>query len=310
MLEIKNVSVKFSDESDVQAVEDVTLTVYDGQKIALVGETGSGKSVLLLAILRLLPETAIVKGQVLYQGEDLLTLKKKQLNKIRGAEISYVPQGGGGSMNPLMKVGFQVGEPLMEHKGFTKKQAMKKSVELLKMFRLGDEEQLANAYPHTFSGGMRQRAMVAMGISAGANLVLADEPSKGLDEKRVSLVVDAFNQLKDEGLLCVTHDMMFAGKISDHICVLYAAQQVEYGPTEEMLKNPLHPYTQDMISAIPENGMNVSMTGFAPPHTGYENYGCRYKHRCKYCVSKCDTMPPVFTVGNRKVRCWKYENEN
>ena len=107
MLEIKNVSVQFSDESDVQAVEDVSLTVAEGQKIALVGETGSGKSVLLLAILRLLPETAIVKGQVLYKGEDLLSLKKKQLNKIRGAEISYVPQGGGGSMNPLLKVGFQ-----------------------------------------------------------------------------------------------------------------------------------------------------------------------------------------------------------
>ena len=162
MLEIKNVSVQFSDESDVQAVEDVSLTVAEGQKIALVGETGSGKSVLLLAILRLLPETAIVKGQVLYKGEDLLRLKKKQLNKIRGAEISYVPQGGGGSMNPLLKVGFQVGEPLMEHKGFTKKQAVQRSVELLKMFRLGNEEQLVHAYPHTFSGGMRQRAMMAM----------------------------------------------------------------------------------------------------------------------------------------------------
>lgn len=221
MLEIKNVSVQFSDENDVQAVEDVSLTVDEGQKIALVGETGSGKSVLLLAILRLLPETAIVKGQVLYKGEDLLSLKKKQLNKIRGAEISYVPQGGGGSMNPLLKVGFQVGEPLMEHKGFTKKQAVQRSVELLKMFRLGNEEQLVHAYPHTFSGGMRQRAMVAMGISAGAKLILADEPSKGLDEKRVSLVVEAFEQLKEESLLCVTHDMMFAGRIfRPHLCPL------------------------------------------------------------------------------------------
>ena len=143
-----------------------------------------------------------------------------------------------------------------------------------------------------------------------SNVILADEPSKGLDEKRVSLVVEAFEQLKEESLLCVTHDMMFAGRISDHICVLYAAQQVEYGPTEEILKNPLHPYTQDMILAIPENGMKVSMTGFAPPHTDYQNYGCRYKHRCRFCTSKCDTMPPVFTLGGRKVRCWKYENEN
>ena len=310
MLEIKHVSVKFSDQSSVQAVEDVTLTVHDGEKIALVGETGSGKSVLLLAILRLLPESAIVSGETIYHGEDIQLMKRRQLNRLRGAEISYVPQGGGGSMNPLMKVGFQVGEPLIEHRGFSKKQAAEKSVELLRLFHLGDEEQLAQSYPHTFSGGMRQRAMVAMGISAGAELILADEPSKGLDEKRVALVVDAFRQLGDRSLLCVTHDMMFAGKISDHICVLYAAQQVEYGPTEELLRDPLHPYTQDMIHAIPENGMTVSMAGFAPPHDGYENYGCRYKHRCKDCREQCNTMPPLFSVGSRKVRCWNYADAN
>lgn len=310
MLEIQNVSVKFSAESDVQAVEDVSLILPDHGKIALVGETGSGKSVLLLAVLRLLPETAQVKGEVLLDGKRIFSMKRRELNKIRGGVISYVPQGGGGSMNPLMKVGFQVGEPLMEHKKVKKKDAIARSVELLRYFHLGDEEKLAQAYPHTFSGGMRQRAMVAMGIAAGAKIVLADEPSKGLDEKRVALVVEAFRQLKEESLLCVTHDLMFAGKISDNICVLYAAQQVEFGATEEILTAPLHPYTRDMIDAIPENGMKVDKAGFAPPHTGYENYGCRYRHRCKYCTEQCEKMPPIFSVGERKVRCWLYADSN
>lgn len=306
MLQIQNVSVKFSADSDVQAVEDVSLVLPDHGKTALVGETGSGKSVLLLAILRLLPETAQMKGDVLLDGRSIWKMKRKELNQIRGGVISYVPQGGGGSMNPLMKVGFQVGEPLMEHKKVSKKEAFAKSIDLLRYFHLGDEEKLAAAYPHTFSGGMRQRAMVAMGIAAGAKIVLADEPSKGLDEKRVALVVEAFRQLQSESLLCVTHDLVFAGKISDHICVLYAAQQVEYGPTEELLKAPLHPYTADMIAAIPENGMQVDKAGFAPPHTGYENYGCRYRHRCMYCTEQCANMPPIFEVGDRKVRCWLY----
>lgn len=305
MLEIKDVSVKFSDQSDVQAVEHVTLTVPDGAKIALVGETGSGKSVLLMSILRLLPETAVMNGDVVFQGQSIWKMKRKQLDQIRGAQISYVPQGGGASLNPLLKVGFQVGEPLMEHQHYSKKHAVAQSIKLLRQFHLGNEKALARAYPHTFSGGMRQRAMVAMGISAGAQVVLADEPSKGLDEKRVDLIVEAFAQLQQESLLCVTHDLMFAGRISDHICVMYAAQQVEYGPTQELLEHPLHPYTRDMIRAIPENGMQVSMAGFAPAH-GDDTGGCRYRHRCTDCFEKCQTMPPFAAVGERKVRCWKY----
>lgn len=151
MLEIKDVSVKFSDQSDVQAVEHVTLTVPDGAKIALVGETGSGKSVLLMSILRLLPETAVMHGDVVFQGQSIWKMKRKQLDQIRGAQISYVPQGGGASLNPLLKVGFQVGEPLMEHQHYTKKHAVAQSVKLLRQFHLGNEKALARAYPpHIF----------------------------------------------------------------------------------------------------------------------------------------------------------------
>ena len=310
MLEIKNLSVSFSADSDVLAVQDVTLTLPDKGRIALVGETGSGKSVLLLAVMCLLAKNAVVTGEVLLNGEDILKMNRKQLDKIRGALISYVPQGGGASLNPLMRVGEQVGEPLVEHQGWDKKDSVAKSVEVMKTLNMGNEEELAASYPHTFSGGMRQRAMIAMGIIAGSKILLADEPSKGLDEERVSLVVDSLNRLTEQSLLCVTHDLIFASRISDHICVLYSAAQVEFASTEEILNDPLHPYTRDMVKAIPENGMIVDNVGFAPSHDDFGKGGCRYKHRCKDCTAKCSEMPPLFDVGDRKVRCWLYEDKN
>lgn len=310
MLEIKNISVRFSAGSDVQAVQDVSFTLHDHEKIALVGETGSGKSVLLLAILNLLPKYAIVEGQALLNGQDLMKMTRKELNKVRGKDISYIPQGGGGSLNPLMKVGFQVGEPLMEHYGMSKKQATEQAIFFMKKMNLGDEEQLANSYPHTFSGGMRQRAMIAMGISAGSQVLLADEPSKGLDEDRVGLVVNTFNSLKNESLICVTHDLSFASKISQKICVMYSAMQVEFASTEMIFSDPLHPYTKALVRAIPENGMHIDSSGFAISHYDYGDSGCRYSKRCPHCSEKCAKLPPLFSVGDRKVRCWLYETEN
>ena len=310
MLEIKELSVRFSADSTVQAVQDVSLVLPDRGRIALVGETGSGKSVLLLAVMHLLPESAVVTGEVLLNGEDILKMNRKQLDKLRGALISYVPQGGGASLNPLMKGGEQVGEPLVEHHGWNKRESVTKAIEMMRSLNMGNEEELAASFPHTFSGGMRQRAMIAMGIIAGSKILLADEPSKGLDEDRVDLVVDSFNRLTEQSLLCVTHDLTFASRISDHICVLYSAAQVEFAKTEEILKDPLHPYTRDMVKAIPENGMIVDNVGFAPSHDDFDKGGCRYRHRCKQCTEKCNEMPPLFNVGERKVRCWLYENEN
>lgn len=308
MLELSNISVEFASERSVLAVDDFSLDLPDGSRTAIVGETGSGKSVLLLAILRLLPPNAVVRGRIMLDGEEILAADRKRLGQIRGGIISYVPQGGGASMNPLLRVGFQVGEPLMEHRGYSKKQAVAASIPLLRRFNLSDEEKLSRAYPHTFSGGMRQRAMVAMGISAGAKILLADEPTKGLDGRRVKLVADALNLLERETLLCVTHDMAFAGAVSRRICVMYAAQQVELGPAADVLERPLHPYTRDMIRAMPENGMTYEDRGFAPSHDSYADCarGCRYAGRCRDRGARCGTPPPLFGVDGRKVRCWKY----
>ncbi|MBR2781082.1 MAG: ABC transporter ATP-binding protein [Eubacteriaceae bacterium] len=305
MLELKNVSVEFASKNSVRAVDGVSMTLKDGSRTAIVGETGSGKSILMLSIMRLLASNAVVTGEILLDGEDILKADRKRLQQIRGGIISYVPQGGGASMNPLLKVGFQVGEPLMEHKGYSRQDAEKESVSLLKRFNLGNEERMAQSYPHVFSGGMRQRAMVAMGISAGARIILADEPTKGLDEKRVALVADTFERLRDETLLVVTHDMNFARRIADDIFVMYSSQQVEYAPAEKIMSEPLHPYTRDMISAMPENGMKYDDRGFAPSHEDVPT-GCRYAQRCHECTARCSEMPPVTDLDGHKVRCWKY----
>ncbi|MFT3983021.1 MAG: ABC transporter ATP-binding protein [Lachnospiraceae bacterium] len=307
MLEINKLSVRFSAQNTVQAVDDVTLSLQDGDKTVIIGETGSGKSVLLLAMLNLLPKNAIVSGQVLLDKEDILTASKKRLRQIRGGLISYVPQGGGNSMNPLLTAGFQAGEPLIEHCGYSKRTAVKESIRLFDQLNLGNARVLARSYPHTFSGGMRQRVMVAMGMLSGAKILLADEPTKGLDEKHIRLVADMFVHFEREALLCVTHDLSFAQKISRRICVMYASLQVEMGSTEEIMTCPLHPYTQDMLRAMPEKGMNSCSIGFAPPNTGYgaEN-GCRYLPRCACGFERCRKMPPMIHMGSRSVRCWKY----
>ena len=304
LLEVQHVQKIYTTRfggTQVQALSNVSFSVEEGEYVAIMGESGSGKTTLLNILAALDRPTA---GEVLLEGRPLSAIRERDLAAFRRSHLGFVFQ----DFNLLDTFSLQDNIYLPLVLAGTDYREMQQKLRPI-ADQLGISDILAK-YPYEVSGGQKQRAAVARALITDPQLILADEPSKGLDEKRVSLVVEAFEQLKEESLLCVTHDMMFAGRISDHICVLYAAQQVEYGPTEEILKNPLHPYTQDMILAIPENGMKVSMTGFAPPHTDYQNYGCRYKHRCRFCTSKCDTMPPVFTLGDRKVRCWKYENEN
>ncbi len=306
LLRVEDLSVSFEGKNFVQAVEHVSLEVRSGDRLCIIGETGSGKSILLLAILRLLSPTAKVTGGVSYRGRDLFAMTEKQLDAIRGGRISYVPQGSGNGMNPLLKVGFQVAEPMIAHRGMKRKAAEERAVELLKRFHLGKEETIARQYPFTYSGGMRQRALIAMGISAGAELLFADEPTKGLDETRVKLTAEAFNTLEGQTLVCVTHDLSFARSVSSRVCVMYAANQVEEAETEELFRNPLHPYTRDMLAAMPENGLRFR-PGYAPAHNDAGTAGCKYRLRCDRCSEKCREMPPLFRIGGHQVRCWQYE---
>ena len=255
ILDIQNVSVRFANGSAVQAVEQVSLSVFPGDKLCIIGETGSGKSILLLSVLRLLPASAVVSGDVCFHGQSLFALSPKQMDGVRGGQISYVPQGSGNGMNPLLSVGFQVGEPLIAHRGMNKKRAIARAVELMRRFHLGREEELARQYPYTLSGGMRQRALIAMGISADAELLLFDEPTKGLDEARIRLVADTLNELDGQTMVCVTHDLSFARDVANRIGVMYAANLIEVADADELYAHPLQPYTHDMLAAMPENGL-------------------------------------------------------
>lgn len=305
MLEIENLSVSFSSSGETLAVQDVSFRVEAGHTTVMVGETGSGKSVLMLAVLQLLPPTASVTGSAFLDGVNLLTLPEKKMSKIRGAKIGYIPQSGGGSMNPLLRVGFQVGEPLMEHRGYSKKEAEKASVSLLRQFGLGEEEAVARAYPHQLSGGMRQRAMIAMGAAADAPILFADEPTKGLDSQRVELVVEAFARLTGKTILCVTHDLEFAEAISDEIAVMYAAYLVELSTKEAFFAEPLHPYSKALLFSQPKYGLQCTI-GFAPPREAEGKSGCPFFKCCPERGERCKQMPPMVSVGTRKVRCWLY----
>ena len=302
-LEIEDLSVRFGGHSAIGAVDHCSFSIEAGSRTVLLGETGSGKSVLLLALLKLLPPQAQITGAVRFGGQNLLALKPSELEKIRGAQIAYIPQGSGGGLNPLLRVAAQVGEPLVEHRGWKKSAALRRSVELLEEFQIPPAQALG--YPHMFSGGMRQRAMVAMGISAGATLLLADEPTKGLDARRIGLVAQSFEALQGKTLLCVTHDVRFARRIGQQICVMYAAQQLEQAPRDSFFAQPLHPYSQALLDALPENGLQ-SRVGFAPAHSDYASTGCRFAARCPWRTARCAKTPPMVEVGAHKVRCWRY----
>lgn len=220
-IEIKNVSVTFPNGARV--LDEVSLVLPEGTRTVVIGESGSGKSVMLAALLGILPAGAGVSGSFYLDGEDLFLLPEKKMEKIRGRKLGYIPQGSGNSLNPLLKVGLQIAEPLMETCGIGKKEAVKAAILWMKKLHLGQEELLAEAYPHTLSGGMKQRVLIAMGSASGAKILLADEPTKGLDEERVELVIELIRKLKGRTLLCVSHDLHFAEAVADRVCVMYAS---------------------------------------------------------------------------------------
>lgn len=306
MLNIQDVTVRFGPPGTPNAIEHVTLQVPDRKRTCIIGETGSGKSVLLLSILQMLPETATVTGSAILNGEDLLALSPKQMRKRRGKVIAYIPQGSGDGMNPLLTVGYQVGEPLMLHKKQGKKTAIDRAYAILKKFDIGQDERIVKAYPHMFSGGMRQRALIAMGVIADAEILFADEPTKGLDQSRIQRVVEGFHKLDGKTLLCVTHDLRFAHQIADYLSVMYASELIEFASGEEFFRKPLHPYSQALLAALPENGMKIQEGFAAPREDEIAGRGCHYAQRCPYANERCCMKPPLIEIQDRKVRCWLY----
>lgn len=306
LLLIRNLTVEFPGPGGpIRAVDGVDLEIEKGERVALVGETGSGKSVLLLALLRLLPAGARIAGEVLYRGRNLLRLSEEELYRIRGRELAYIPQGTGNAFNPVLTVGTQVAEPLVVHLGMKKKPAFSKAVCLLEQLGIPEASKRAFDYPHHYSGGMKQRALVAMGVAAGPQILLADEPTKGVDWERREEILNLFQSLTGKTILNVTHDLWFAEKFAERVAVMYAAQIVEVAPQSEFFQQPLHPYAEALLEAMPARGLQP-LPGYAPEHASYDDPGCRFRMRCPRAFHRCREKPPLLEENGRRVRCWLY----
>ncbi len=301
MLKVEELRVHFRTEFGVvRAVDGVSFEVERGEKFTLIGESGSGKSVLAQSILRLLPKNAYVSGRIIFEGRNLLELGEEEMRRIRGRKIAWIPQSQS-SLNPVLTVGLQCAEPVMEHFKTDKKSALLKVARMFEFFGMGRGR--ISDYPHQFSGGMRQRVLVAMGISADPEFLIADEPTKGLDASKRKNIAELFEKI-DKTMLIITHDLEFAERVSDRIAVMYCGEVVEISPAKEFFREPLHPYSKGLLESLPSRGLKP-IIGFQPSMINPPS-GCRFRERCEFAKKICERAPPESIVDGRIVRCWMY----
>lgn len=308
-LEITDLSVDFAnpDGIPIQGLDRVNLTVNRGRRLAVIGETGSGKSVLLLALMGLLPENGAAMGGIRFCGQNLLDLSETAFCGLRGRHVVYVPQGAGQALNPLIRVGSQVAEPLRIHERISRKAAFGKAVEMLDRMGIPDAPGRSREYPHQYSGGMIQRVLTAMGLISRASLILLDEPTKGLDPENKEAILDLLEEYTEETFVMVTHDLLFAKRFSHEVAVMLKGRIVEKAPSSDLFKNPLHPYARALLKAQPSHGMQVETPFNSEPSHAW---GCPFSDRCPEFVERCGHMPPMTHMGKRSVRCWLYGLEN
>ncbi len=310
-LTMENLNVCFhTNGGTVKAVDDVSLPLHRGEVFGLIGESGSGKSVLGLSLLQLLPNTARMSGKIMYKGKNLLDLSQADMRKIRGGQIGLIPQNPSSSLNPVLRIGRQVEEGARLHRTWSRQEIRTYSVELLERLGFSDARKNLSAYPFQLSGGMKQRILAAIGIAGGPELIIADEPTKGLDAITREKVVELMREIVREAgatLLLITHDLHVARKLCDRIGVMYAGRIVEIGETECLFFEPKHPYTSALIDALPERGMKP-IFGMAPSLTD-EVGGCHFHPRCQFKDECCQIKPPPsYFLGEqrREVRCYLY----
>ena len=315
ILEVKNLRVGFEKENKfLEALRGVNFSVKKGEKIAIVGESGSGKTVLALSILNLIePPGKIVEGEIVFNGRDILKLKEDELRKIRGKEIAMIFQEPLSSLNPVLTIGYQVGEPFIIHSNMNKKRAIDKAKNLLKLVSISDVERVVNAYPHELSGGMRQRAMIAMALALKPYILLAVEPTTALDVSLEAQFLDLLNNLVEKfflTLILITHDFGVVSETSDRVIVLYGGRICEETTKAELLNNPLHPYTVGLLESIPKRGEKKDLKpikGQVPPVGNFPS-GCPFRDRCERVFEKCSqNIPQLKEIGEgHKVACFLY----
>jgi peptide/nickel transport system ATP-binding protein len=321
LLDVKNLKTYFfTDEGVVRAVDGVDLYIDKGETLGVVGESGCGKSVTALSVMRLIPQPPgkIVEGQILYNGVNLVDLPANRMRKIRGKEISMIFQEPMTSLNPVFTVGEQIAEALRLHEGLGRRDAMAKTVEMLKLVHIPNAERRVKEYPHQLSGGMRQRIMIAMALSCNPNLLIADEPTTALDVTIQAQILELLNELKSKlhmAVMLITHDMGVIAETAQRVVVMYAAKVAEEAPVGELFKEPLHPYTQGLLRSIPridlaatERRRLETIPGTVPTLRGNIVPGCRFAPRCPFVKSVCTEKDPVIkeVKPGHKVSCWLY----
>jgi oligopeptide/dipeptide ABC transporter ATP-binding protein len=299
----------------VKAVDGVSFEVNKGETVGIVGESGCGKSVTALSILRLIPEPGrIVGGSVMFNGKDVTKLNDEDLREFRGNDVAMIFQDPMTSLNPVLKVGFQIKEAMLAHERFDSRQAESRVVPLLKQVRIPAPEQRAKDYPHQFSGGMRQRAMIAMGLANEPSLLIADEPTTALDVTVQAQIIELLRDLNREmgtAIIMITHNLAVVASLCTRVIVMYAGRVVEQGPTRQIFKNPQHPYTWSLLQSIPridetEHEKLLTIAGL-PPDLTNPPPGCKFHPRCRFRVDRClqDPEPPLEEVEiNQEARCW------
>lgn len=316
ILEINNLSVSFQTFfGEVEAVRNVSFSLKRGTTLAIVGESGCGKSVTANSIVQLLPNPPVLykSGEIVFNGEDLLKKSEDDLTKIRGNKISMVFQDPMTSLNPTMKVGAQIIEGVKRHKNISAEEGRKLAIEMLNLVAVPQPERRINQYPHEFSGGMRQRVMIAIAMASYPELLIADEPTTALDVTVQAQILDLMKKLKRElstSIILITHDLGVVADIADDLIVMYAGQVVESGNVDQIYKNPKHPYTQKLLAAVPKLNMRKdevlnSIEG-TPPDLYKPPTGCSFYDRCDKAMVICENhMPDLFSHGDGHCsRCW------
>ncbi len=302
----------------VRAVEGVSFTLEKGEVLGVAGESGCGKSTLGYSIMRLVPPPGrIVRGSILIEGEDITRMSEAELRRrIRWQKVSMIFQGAANALNPVYTVGFQIAEPLMLHKGMSKKEALERARELLKM--VGLPPSYADMYPHQLSGGQKQRVVIAMALALNPPIVIADEPTTALDVVVQAQILNLLKKLKKElgmSMIFISHDLSVIAEMADKVAIMYAGQVVEYGPADRIFTNPYHPYTRALLEAIPRlHGPKQKLRYIpgSPPDLRNPPPGCRFEPRCSAknpkIAERCRREPPplVEVEKGHYVRCWLY----
>ena len=318
LLQVENLVTKFfTDDGVVTAVDDVSFSVRPGEVVGIVGESGCGKSVASLSILRLVqdPPGKIVGGRILFQGRDLLALRDEEMRAIRGNEIAMIFQEPMTSLNPVYTIGNQIGEAVQLHQGLEKGQARIKTIEMLKLVGIPRPEAVVDEYPHRFSGGMRQRAMIAMALSCNPKLLIADEPTTALDVTIQAQILELMKDLKrriNTAIIFITHDLGVIAEMAQYVVVMYAGKVVESTDVITLFREPKHPYTVGLFRSKPRIEDERDTLDFIPgavPNPLQMPSGCAFHPRCGSVMERCRvTEPPEITIkGGHLIRCWLYE---